>query len=144
MNYTTKIDINLPIDRAIELFDNADNLSKWQPELLSFKHLSGEPGQEGAKSRLLYQMGKREIEMIETITKNDLPREFSGTYETRGAKNWISNRFSRIDDNQTKWIADNEFIFSGIMSIMSIFMRSAFPKQTLKYMQQFKEFTENE
>jgi hypothetical protein len=129
MKYSTEIDINVPLDRVIELFDNADNLPKWQPELLSFEHLSGEPGQGGATSRLRYQMGKREIEMIETITKNDLPKEFSGTYETRGAKNWISNRFSEIDDNNTKWIAENEFKFSGLMAVMSIFMRSAFPSR---------------
>ena len=66
MKYTTEIEINLPVEKVIELFDNSDNLSKWQPELISFKHLSGEPGQVGEKSKLRYRMGKREIEMMET------------------------------------------------------------------------------
>jgi len=83
MNYSTTIDIDLPIDRVIELFDNPDNMKKWQPQLESFEHVSGESGKPGAKSKLKYKMGKREVEMIETITVNNLPDEFSGTYGIR-------------------------------------------------------------
>ena len=68
MKYTLSTTINLPRSKVIELFDNPDNMSKWQPELQSFEHISGEPGEPGAKSRLKYKMGKREVEMIETIT----------------------------------------------------------------------------
>ena len=49
--YTVAIEIDLPRDRVIELFDNPDNLFKWQTGLQSFDHLSGEPGQPGAKSK---------------------------------------------------------------------------------------------
>ncbi|MFQ5507583.1 MAG: SRPBCC family protein [Planctomycetota bacterium] len=51
--YTVEVDIDLPRERVIELFDNADNLYKWQPGLQSFEHLSGEPGQPGASSRMV-------------------------------------------------------------------------------------------
>ena len=44
MKYTREIVIELPRDRVIELFDDADNLSKWQEGLQSFEHVSGEPG----------------------------------------------------------------------------------------------------
>jgi carbon monoxide dehydrogenase subunit G len=52
MNYTTTIDLNVPIDRVVSLFDDPENMKKWQPELLSFEHISGDAGQPGAKSRL--------------------------------------------------------------------------------------------
>lgn len=52
--------------------------------LQSFEHLSGTPGQVGARSKLVYKMSKRHIEMIETITVRKLPQEFSGTYEADG------------------------------------------------------------
>ncbi|MDN5204064.1 SRPBCC family protein [Fulvivirgaceae bacterium BMA10] len=144
MKYTNEIEIDLPVEKVIALFDNPDNMSKWQPELLSFEHISGEPGQVGAKSKLLYQMGKRKIEMIETITKRDLPQEFAGTYEAKGVKNWINNRFVETTPDKTKWISDNEFKFSGFMSVMGPLMGSkAFSKQSMKYMVQFKEFAES-
>lgn len=91
MKYTSEIEINLPRERVIELFDNQDNMTKWQSGLISFEHVEGEVGQEGAKSNLKYKMGKREIEMVETITKRNLPDEFFGTYETKGVWNEVKN-----------------------------------------------------
>lgn len=142
MKYTVDIIIDLPRPKVVQLFDNSENMHKWQPDLVSFDHISGEPGQSGAKSKLHYKMGKREIEMIETITENDLPSSMSSTYETKGVFNIISNRFEEISEKQTRWVSENEFQFSGFMKLMGIFMKSAFPKQTLKFMQQFKTFVE--
>ncbi|WP_422362317.1 SRPBCC family protein [Reichenbachiella sp.] len=144
MKYTVDIIIDLPRPKVITLFDNPDNMYKWQPDLVSFDHLSGDPGQPGAKSKLHYKMGKRDIEMIETVTKNELPDEMSGTYETKGVFNIISNRFEEVGEKQTRWVSENEFQFSGFMKLMGIFMKGAFPKQTLKFMKQFKTFAENE
>ncbi|WP_420581143.1 SRPBCC family protein [Reichenbachiella sp.] len=144
MKYTVDIIIDLPRPKVISLFDNPDNMHKWQPDLVSFDHLSGDPGQPGAKSKLHYKMGKREMEMIETVTKNDLPNEMCGTYETKGVFNIISNRFEEVSEKQTRWVSENEFQFSGYMKLLGIFMKGAFPKQTLKFMNQFKTFAENE
>ena len=142
MKYTTEIVIDLPRERVIELFDDPDNLPKWQPGLQSFEHLSGEPGRPGARSRLVFDQGGRRIEMIETITRRDLPDEFSGTYETQGVENWMTNRFIEEGPERTRWVAETEFQFSGLMRIMAFFMRGAFPKQTQEFMQNFKEFAE--
>jgi carbon monoxide dehydrogenase subunit G len=59
MKYTNEIEVNLPVSRFIELFDNPDNLKHWMPGLQSFEAISGTPGQEGAKARLKFKMGKR-------------------------------------------------------------------------------------
>jgi len=83
MKYTSEIEINSPVDRVIELFDNPNNMDKWMKRLQSFEPISGKPGEVGAKSRLKFKMGNREIEMIETVTVRNLPDEFSGTFETR-------------------------------------------------------------
>ena len=80
MKYTVETEINLPIARVVELFDDPENLKHWQPGLLSFEPISGTPGQPGAKSKLKYKMGKRDIEMVETISVRNFPDEFSGTY----------------------------------------------------------------
>lgn len=97
----------------IELFENADNMKYWQLGLISFKHINGEPGQVGAKSKLKYPMGKREIVMIETITVNNLSDEFSGTYEAKGVWNKVRNYFIEVDENLTKWKSVNVFKCGG-------------------------------
>lgn len=143
MNYTLEVTINLPLDRVIELFDSAENLPKWQPGLQSFEPLSGEPGLPGVKSRLLYDENGRKIDMVETIIKRDFPDEFSALYETKGVQNWTINRFYADGLEKTRWVMENEFKLSGLMALMGIFMRGAFPKETLKQMNQFKTFAES-
>ena len=143
MKYEVEVEINLPRERVIELFNNPDNMKCWQPGLISFEHLSGETGQVGAKSQLHYKMGKRDIEMIETITVNNLPHEFSGTYEAKGVWNHVQNYFMELDDNKTLWKSVNEFKCSGFMKIMVYLMPGMFKKESCKYLLNFKEFAES-
>lgn len=142
MKYSNEVIINLPIKKVIELFDSEENLFKWQPELLSFEHLSGEKGEVGAKSKMNYKMGKREIEMIETITVKNLPKEFSATYEAKGVWNEMKNYFEEIDDHSTRWRSDSHFEFSGFMKLIGLFMPGSFKKQSQKSLEQFKAFAE--
>jgi carbon monoxide dehydrogenase subunit G len=142
MNYTTEIQIDLPVEKVIELFDNPDNLKYWQPGLQSFEPISGTPGQPGAKARLKFKMGKREIEMIETVTVRNLPTEFSGTYEAKGVFNQVRNRFIPLAANKTRYVTEQEFQFTGMMKIIGLLMPGAFKKQSRQYMQYFKDFAE--
>ena len=143
MKYEVDVEINLPRDKVVELFDNSDNMKYWQPGLVSFEHLSGEPGQVGAKSNLHYKMGKREVKMIETITVNDLPLEFSGTYEAKGVWNHVQNYFIEKEDDKTIWKSVNEFKCSGFLRLMIFFMPGMFKKETCKYLVNFKKFAES-
>ena len=142
MKYELEIDIDLPRERVVELFDDPDNLKKWQPELVSFDHLDGEPGEPGARSRMVYKMGNKEVEMIETIATRNLPDAFSATYEAKGVHNRVDNRFIDLGDGRTRWLFETEFRFRGLMWLMSTLMPGMFRKQSLKFMQQFKDFAE--
>ena len=144
MKYTCKLVINLPRERVIELFDDPDNLVEWMEGLQSFEHVSGRPGRPGAKSRLTFARDDGgTFEMIETLTRNNLPDEMSGTYETAGVLNVIENRFVADGRNRTRWIARNEFRFEGFMRIASWFMWPLFKRQSLSIMRAFKVFAES-
>jgi carbon monoxide dehydrogenase subunit G len=143
MKFTNEVEINQPLNKVIELFDNPDNMSKWQPGFVSFEHLSGEQGQPGAKSKLKYKMGKREVEMIETITVRNLPKEFHGTYEANGVHHEMQNYFTEVAQGRTKWVSENEFKLSGMLKLVGWLMPGAFKKQSQKYLNRFKSFAEN-
>jgi hypothetical protein len=143
MKFCCEIDIDLPREKVIELFDNPENMKHWQPGLMSFEPLSGTPGQPGAKSRLKYKMGQREIEMIETITVRNLPDEFSGTYEAKGVFNLVSNHFKPLPGDRTLIVSDNEFRLSGFMKLFGLLMPGSFSKESYKHLQRFKEFAES-
>lgn len=145
MKFTREIVIDLPRGRVIEVFLDRDNMAKWQEGLLSFEHVSGEPGQPGAKSRLVYEHRGQDVEMIETVTSRNLPDELTGTYESEGVWNLIENRFVDEGPDRTRWIADTEYRFSDWkMLLMSIVLRPMFTGQTVKVLRDFKTFAESE
>jgi carbon monoxide dehydrogenase subunit G len=144
MKYTNEVEINQPLSKVIELFDNPDNMPQWQPGFISMEHLSGVTGQAGAKSKLKYKMGNREIEMIETITTRNLPKEFHGVYEAKGVYNVQRNFFNEVAPGKTKWVSESEFKFSGMMKLVGWLMPGGFKKQSQKYLDMFKAFAEKQ
>lgn len=143
LEYDTSIVIDLPRDKVIELFDNPGNLPKWQKGLLSFEPLSGEPGQVGAKSKLVFLMGSRRMEMVETITRRDLPDAFDGTYDVEGVHNLVQNRFSELGPDRTLWESHNVFeMKSFFMKVMGFLMPGMFKKQSQQFAEDFKAFAE--
>lgn len=143
MKYSKEILINLPREEVIAKMENPNNFKHWQKGFISYKHLSGDPGHEDARSKLKFKMGTREIEMIETIEKNSLPNKLFVTYDAKGVFNRQKNYFEKVNDTSTRWISDNEFEFSGFMKIIAFLMPGSFKKQTYEYMKDFKAFAEN-
>jgi hypothetical protein len=133
----------MPRDEVIKKMDNPDNMKHWQRGLVSYEHISGTPGEIGAKMQLNYKMGKREFNLLETITKSNFPEEFHGTYSAKGMHNVQENFFKETPEGHTKWTSTCEFIPSGfMMRAMAFLMPGAFKKQSKKYMVDFKNFAE--
>lgn len=142
MKYTTQVQINLPRSKVIELFDSTENIYKWQPGLKSFEHVSGQPGQAGARSNLVYEGRKGDLHMTETITKRNFPDEFHGIYEARGVYNEMYNYFEETSEDVCNWRTVSVFKFRGLMALMAPFMKAAFSNNTLLNMERFKNFAE--
>ncbi len=143
MKYTTEIIIEKPLVEVAKKMDSAENMKHWQEGLISAEHISGTPGEFGAKMKLNYDFGKRKMELIETITKQDFPNEFHATYTTKGVRNIQQNYFEGTPEGHTKWISKNEFQPTNfMMNAMLFLMPGAFKKQTKKYMTNFKNFAE--
>ena len=142
--YTVAVEIDLPRTKVLELFDSSENLFKWQNGLQSFKHLSGEPGQVGAKSELVYFNDGKKIELVETITLRDFPDRFDGHYQWGGGSNHLENRFIELDENRTRWESTCSYEFSSLfLKLMGMVMPGAFKKQNQKFLDNFKDFCEN-
>jgi len=144
MKYSTEIIIDLPREEVIRKLDNVDNMKHWQRGLVNYKVLQGVPGEEGTTMELEYQMGKRNVVLTETITKNVFPEEFHANYDTKGVHNVQKNFFYEIDGNKTKWVSESEVELEGfVMKMMGFLMPGAFKKQSMKYLKDFKDFAEN-
>lgn len=143
MHYTKELLIKKPLLEVVKKMESTENMKYWQEGFLSTEHISGIPGEFGAKMKLKYDYGNRKMELIETITKRNFPREFHANYSTKGMLNIQQNYFESIEDKLTKWISKNEFQPTTFaMNAMLFFMPKAFKKQTVKHMTNFKNFVE--
>ena len=138
MRYKCEIEIDLPREEMIAKLDSAENMYKWQKGLISHEFLKGEPGEVGSTMKLKYKMGKREVEMVETIVKKNLPDEWVMQYEAKGVHNEVGNHFIDLGNGKTKWVTDNYFKMKGMMKIFAVLMPGMFKKQSMKYLQDFK------
>lgn len=144
MEYTQEIVVNVPRARFIELFDDPANLSTWQEDLISFEPIHGTPGHPGAQSKLTFRRGRGTLELIETVTRRDLPYAFEATYDAKGTRTVTRNEFHESGTSATRWVAHHEFQFSGLMKVVGLLLGNSFPKQSQTSMEAFKAFAESQ
>lgn len=142
MKYTSEIEIDLPRETVLAKLEDPANLKHWMRGLVSFELLEGEPNEPGARSRYVFLMGKRQVEIIQTVTKRNPPEEFDATYETPGMWNAEKNRLVALSPSKTKWIAESEFRMSGFMKVIGFLMPGSFRKQSRQHLEDFKAFAE--
>ncbi len=139
-------DINQNIDKLAELFADPNNLKEYQDGFISKELLSGEEGEDGAVSKMYFKHGKRDMELIETITANKLPNSFEASYHHKHMDNTMKCTFTALDNNKTRY--EYEFEYTRINWFMPKLIAILFPgmyrKQGEKWMNQFKEFAEKQ
>ena len=146
MKFTCTVIIEKPINQVSELFINPDNLKEYQDGFLRKELVSGTPAQVGAVSKMYYLQGKREMEITETVTLNNLPHEFSGFYHHIHMDNTMTNRFTSLSENRTQYDAEIDYsALRGFMvKAMAFLFPSMFKKQVQKWLDQFKIFVEKQ
>jgi uncharacterized membrane protein len=143
MRFKVETLINKPRLEVWRIFDNPENMPKWQPALTNFETLSGTPGQVGAVSKLTYKEGEREFTLIEKITHRDELNSLEGSYENNFADNIVRNKFSEAGENQTHWVVETEYKFKTlVMMVMGNVLKKNYVKRTQRDMQRFKEMAE--
>ncbi len=140
MKFTCHADINVPIHTVIALFENPINWKEWQDGFISIEPIGGIPGEVGSKSKLTYD----ELELIETIIRNELPEEFKATYEHKHMVNTMSCKFMKIDPNITQFEQEIHYTkFNGSLpKLMARLFPGMFKKQVQKWLNLFKTFAE--
>lgn len=136
--------MQVPRSRFLELFDDPATMPRWQKDVVSVEHLSGEPRRPGARSRLTVRRGRGTVEMTETVTRHDLPYAFEATYDAKGVHNVVRNEFHEAGPDATRWVAHHVFEFSGVMTLVGVLFGRAFPKASHRDLEAFKAFAESE
>lgn len=142
MKITSEITIHCARQRVIELITNPDNTAKWQSGIKSIEQLTGEKDQVGSTSRVVFEFNGFQLEVVETVIKRSPPHTFASSFEARGVKNTVVNRFYEIGPERTHWIMDHAFHFGGMMSMAGLVLRPLVAQQAAQSMVRFKSFAE--
>ena len=142
LNFEQTIDASLRTVWAA--FNTSSNKRRWQQNFESYTHKSGDPGQSGAISELIYNENGKMIVISELITELRKPTFLSAVYESKYATTIIVNHFKSIDGNTTRWTAWCNFTFKGFMKIMALFIAATIRKRTEDDMHRFKLLVETD
>ena len=141
MKFYCTTEINKPIDHVSYHFQNPETMKHCQYGFKDIIHLSGDKGQIGSKSKLVY----KKFDLFETIIENNLPHEFVALYEHKHMTNTMKVNFEAVTDSKTGYTSEIEYTqFNGFMiKGMAKLFPSMFKKQVQKWMNKFKVYVEN-
>jgi len=128
-------------------------MPKWLRGLVLHEPVNGMHGQLGTRSRVVFQMGKRTMEVCETITRLE-PADLHAVpgsvvhydREIAGEGMWRAQRDRIIDagSRSTLWESESELRFDGLlMRVAGRLMPGAFRRQSQQHLEDFKAFAEH-
>lgn len=146
MKHKGSIEIEKSRDEVVRFFADPTFLGEYQDGFVKKELVSGEPGADGAVSKMFYKYGSRDMELTETVVANHLPDSFEAFYHHIHMDNYMRCKFVELDRNRTRY--EYEFEYTRINWVMPRLMAILFPgmyrKQGEKWMSQFKEFVERQ
>ena len=142
MNYTLSNTIDRPLEVVMEKFKEPEGVKHWMEGLQRIEHLSGTPGQVGAKTDFYFLHKNKEMKISETILEQDLPRQIKFAYQSPMGYNEVELLFEKLSNNSVRQTNNSFFDLKGFMKIMGFLMKPMFKKQSLKYMTAFKHYVE--
>lgn len=146
MKFTCSVTIQKPRDLVVKYFADPYYLGEYQEGFLRKEHISGNEGQTGAIAKMYYKMGKREMELTETITNNNLPDSFAAQYHHKSTDNTMLCTFNAVDDHSTRcdWIIEYTAMRGFMINLMKTLFPGFFKKQVAKWLHNFKNFVEKQ
>lgn len=143
MKFTLELAIHKPRAEVWEVFDDPENLKKWQPSLVSVETLQGTQGQPGAISKLTFREHEREFSLRETIIRREAPERLDQLYENNFADNIVRNTFTEQGAEQTLWVVETEYKFKTlIMRLLGPLIKKNLVARTRLDVERFKNMME--
>ena len=117
MRYTLSNTINKPLEEVIEKFKDPDGVKHWMEGLQRIEHISGTPGEVGAKSDFYFLHKKKEMKISETILEQNLPRQIKFAYQSPMGNNEVEMVFEKLNDHSVKPVSYTHLTLPTIYSV---------------------------
>lgn len=146
MKFSCAVVINLPVNTVIQLWTDEDSFFQWQDGFSKREILEGEKNKPGVKTRIIYYPGKGQLELLETLLENDLPKVKKNLYVHSDMVYIQTIKMNEITHKKTELISEIEYKkFIGLFpKLLARLFPSMFKKQALKWLNDFKTYAEIE
>ena len=93
-----KIRIECPVEYTWQTFKNVDLMGEWVQGFVRLETVEGEPETAGSKHRLIFEEGRRQVELIQTVEAIEENQTFIFSAATKGMRNACQTRFHSDGD----------------------------------------------
>ena len=142
MRYTLSNSINAPLEEVSAKFLDPDGLMIWMEGIGRVEHISGKPGEVGAKSYIYTTHKGKQIKITETVLESNMPNQIKFGYHSKLGYNEVEMLFEKIDDTTVKQINNSYFEMKGFMKVLGFLFKGLFKKQSMRFMEGFKKYVE--
>ncbi len=142
MEYTVSNIINAPREAVVKKFQDPNGVKQWMEGLDRMEHISGTPGQQGAVTDFYFEYKGKIMKIEETILEQNLPDQIKFSYKSPRGTNEVEVIFSDLEDGRTQQLSNNYFPAKGLGALFMPLMKGMFKKQSLKYLDAFKAYVE--
>ena len=112
------------------------------PGLVKIERISGEPLVVGSKTSFTSEHKGKDFVIEETVLESKLPSSVKFEYNSKMGYNTVEIVFEETDANTTRQVGHNYFEMKGFMKLAAPLMKGMFKKQSMLYMDGFKEYAE--
>lgn len=144
MFYVTNYVINVEPSAVWDALVNPEVMPNWMPTLKNREQITGKSGEQGSRAKLVFQNGKKEMEMSESVLESKVNELLLVEYTTTGVVNLQKLKIVASEDGKTtKIIAENDFQFESLfMKLFGWILKFLFVSETNKYFNLLKQVVE--
>jgi len=143
MKFSIVVEINRSPEDVWRLMSDNDEVMKWMPELVAYKHISGAKGEEGSTTQLSYEIGKTKFDAIMKVEASDFPHTRTTYFAMKDQLAISTEQMEKKGDSATKLMSTVEYNFdSFFLKLSSPILKPLYKSIYLKKFKQMKVFAE--
>jgi hypothetical protein len=144
MKNKAEVVIHAPREKVLELWQSFEDQKKWQKGLESLELRNGKPGYIGTQTHYSYKMGRRRLNLQETLIQNNLPTEYQVLQESDDVVSRQKHYITEQEPGKTLWttVSDTRFQSLGL-KVISWLSPGLFQKEQQRTLEAFKAYVEN-
>lgn len=143
MKYTNSVRIHRDRNLVLRLFLDTRYLRKWMKGLYSFHTVQGQKGRLGSRTRMVFQMGKKQKVFYQTLIEKSYPHCYGFQFDSEYGISEVRYIFVPLANQHTLLETHTRLKLTGLTKLLSVIAPKLFRKKSQRHIEDFKYFVES-